>query len=462
MRRFFLLCFLAIGCGEAPPPEPEYPDPPALPPQPVKTAEAEAPPPPEAPPRPPPEPVPEHLGTPASSLAAAPRWATREDKSYAPQPGGAESLFNEAAPAGEEAIGVACQFSVGNFRETAFTPAAALADMTVHASFSGPKGEKRPTLTVWGPEDTNTIYFVLPLASLGKGDEVVAEAIDRNVFSPDFLDRVRAVHKGHFPLAVHGRLATMECRALPRAAIEAHFAKNVPDVEEAIAKVESQKPDLTAAGFALSDLKDGGVADARWAMEYLAGLTGWDDPRVARRVARLDAAEAKIAGAIAAQADALRAKLPAPADSPTENLAGMLQVRSEEVACGPEVLKKYARYAGIGVEEDFRKTQCMVRVHLTNVSAEALKIDAFFGRIDPIGSMTLISKSGGRFPFMPFGEIVKDKPRRLQSDQPLAPGKSITLLAAVGSSPGNAPPDAPMLLRVSHPKTQAYEFARIE
>src|SRR6202008_2892391 len=114
----------------------------------------------------PPEDPPEHLGTPASSLAKNPLAKGQRHPEYAPQIHDMYALYEQGSkpPPGTKAAALVCEFSVGDgYRESSFTAGSAFADITVYASFG--KGKERVNLVIDGPEDQNTIYFSLPLVA---------------------------------------------------------------------------------------------------------------------------------------------------------------------------------------------------------------------------------------------------------------------------------------------------------
>ncbi len=444
-----------LGCGgggealapEAPafPSEAELSQ--ALPP---KAAAPAQPPPVEAPkpPAPPPEePVPEHLGTPASSRAAAPAWwLSHDEPSYAPAPPGEISLFEAAAEphGGDDPAALACAFNIGHFREdTFFTSAQAAADMVIHARFG--KKDPRPEHVTFNGWDNNAAVFVVPLAVLQPGDALSLRIDDANVFSPDTIDRVKAVYQGSYPLKLRGRITKGECRPVGRALIEASARATKAQFDNEIEAFAKGKVYLSSSSMGHSTERVYGAARS------LAGLVGWDDPRVKVRLQRVEDIKAAQTAALGREVEATLKGLSA---GPVLLADGMVALTYEPLRCGDDVVKKYKRYTRSAEDSQaFRKSPCVLVLSVENRTKVAIEIDRFSSAIGPAEDLMLVGPKGDRYALELAAELTAKGLRAFprNGEKKIAPGKTIQVAALLlnhsGSEPPAPPPATPFLLR---------------
>lgn len=415
------------------------------------TTSTEAPPPavaaaPPATTPPPEEPIPEQLGTPASSRAAAPAWwLDRDEPSYAPSPPNAMGLFEAAAApgGGDDPAALACAFNIGHFREdTFFTRSQAAADMVIHARFG--KKEPRPVFVTFNGWDRNAAVFVLPLARLQPGDALSLRIDDANVFSPDTLDHVQSVFQGSYPLKLRGRLTQGECRAVGRAAIEATAKGAKALLDREIEAFSRGKLYLSSPSMVHSS------EGVRSAARSLAGLVGWDDPRLTVRLERIEAITAAQTAALGREVEAVLQGL---APGPTRLADGMVEVAPEPLQCGDDAVRKYRRFARSADDtKAFREASCAVVLGVTNRTRLPLELDRLRGAIGPAEDLMLVSPQGGRYDVELAAEVTPQGLRAFPRDgqKKVAPGRTLRVLALLLDTSDAGPPSPPLLLRALH------------
>jgi serine/threonine-protein kinase len=240
-------------------------------------------------------------GTPESSQKAAPPWPARtitgDIGEYAPQLSDGLQAFMAAVPLADapvERAAIVCRIQSSGKADTLSGD-----DLQVRAVFG-----TTPLVANDGPEDANLAFVSAPLATLKQGDAVHFEVYDRDVFALQEIEKVQAAWKGG-QLAKRAANATIECRQLAGPALQR------------LVSIHSARADASTAKLGGGDL-DGRTYDWSWPtadakaarqdVGDVAGLVGWDDARVRRRVSALDAAVAKIDAKKPAVFDAIYAK----------------------------------------------------------------------------------------------------------------------------------------------------------
>ncbi|MDC3958905.1 hypothetical protein [Polyangium jinanense] len=402
----------------------------------------------EKPPAPPPlEPIPERLGTPASSRAKKPIWSMASE-SYAPQPTDRHALFvASSGPLQGEQVGLICRLGINTKNHGDFDGEA---DLSVDVSIT--QGKEVVRCRAGGPEDTMEMWFSVPLVTLEKGAKVRVTSIDRDLVFDDGIERVAATFNGSYPLTAKGRVSQLECRPLGRELVERHLEQPRNVADKALATMEAVRPDLSERYFGLGMGGDSGAWSARSAIENLAGLVGWDDPRVERRVERLAAQEKRIKDELGAAVEAMRGKLEAPADGPTPMADGGIAVRVTSYACGPDVAKKYRKHVAFKTRDEFKERPCVLGFDVVNHTGAPLEVDEFQGRIGPLKNLKMISSAGAQFDVQLFGEVREGKIRPVGFDhRPVVPnGATIRLLAQPVGKADPAAFASPLLLRGLH------------
>ena len=292
-------------------------------------------------------------GTPAASLKARPAWARIDPtlrgtptRPYAPQHAQPLDVFLRASPlSGDVQRGfVICRAQTFNKADTF-----AGDDVHFRAAFGA-----TPEVAVDGPEDGNLAFVSAPLVTLRKGERVQLEVFDRDVLELTPLSR-QTLTRVDGPLTALDKGAAVECRELAGDALRAAVTGETAKADAAIATLSRKQ--LSGATF------DWGwplleIAHARNATNDAAALAGWDDARVAKRVAAADAAVARLE----AQRPAIFDRLRATAGDRTK--VGDVQASFVSIACGPK-----EGHAG----------SCAVKVRVTNHGARATRLNGFDG-----------------------------------------------------------------------------------
>lgn len=292
-------------------------------------------------------------GTPAASLKARPAWARTDPtlrgsptQKYAPQHAQPLDVFLRGSPlSGDVQRGfVICRAQTFNKADTF-----AGDDVHFRATFGA-----TPEVAVDGPEDGNLAFVSAPLVTLRKGDRVQLQVFDRDVFELTLLSR-QTLTRGDGPLMAMDKGAAVECRELTGDTLRSAITGETAKADAAIAALSRKQ--LSGATF------DWGwplleIAQARNATNDAAALAGWDDARVAKRVAAADAAVARLE----AQRPAIFDRLHSGAGAETK--VGDVQASFVSIACGPK-----EGYAG----------SCAVKVRFTNQGARATRLNGYDG-----------------------------------------------------------------------------------
>jgi len=403
-------------------------------------------------PPPPPDPVPERLGTPASSRAKRPAWSRyRED--YAPQPAGRDKLFNESSgPLQGEQVGLVCRLGISttNHGRSNLGAFDGMADLSAAVSIT--QGKEVVKLDALGPEDTKEMWFTVPLVTPEKGAKLRVTSRDRDFFSNDPIESVQATFDGSYPLTAKGRISQLECRPLGRAVVERHLESARIAADEAHAVMEAARPDLSAPSFDMKRSQDQNEEGLRSKLDEMAGLVGWDDPRVVRRVERLAAQQKRMVSDLGAATEAMGQKLPPSADGSTPMADGALAVRVTSYACGPDVAKKYNRAVSERTRDEFKARPCVLAMDVVNRTGAPIEVDGSTDTIGPLGDLYMLSSTGEQFGVEVFGEVREGKVRRLEYEQrAIVPdGATVSLVAhPVGKAELSAFAP-PLLLRGFH------------
>jgi hypothetical protein len=399
---------------------------------------------------PPVEAVPETLGTPASSLAAAPAFWRKKSSAYAPALESPLTIFDAASAANAPGVAIACRLSAGRYKEDKIMPAFDKADLMVTATFGEGKG--RMTFHALGPEDTNEIDFVLPLLPLAEGKSVAVSLTDRDVFSNDNVARFTITHRSAAPLTIRAASVRGECRSVPRAVIEASFQSARTSADNALAEMALERPDITQPSSDVGRPSDG-LGAMTYELQGLAALVGWDDPRVVRRVGRALALRGSQAAEIARQAALIRAALPSPAGGATPMADGALEVRATKYECGPNVVKAYLKWMESQTErERLTASGCVAHFEVRSRTAYPIELHGSMGSsIGPLKSLGLISKAGFWFRLDLFAEVKNGAVVKLPSNKRrLRLGEAAEVVGLLYKDGSDEKPEPPLLLRGMH------------
>ena len=234
----------------------EEPAPPAVPPPPALPARPAR---------------PSLLGTPATSEAARPAWA--EGTSYAPQSPAALASSPVETSASDGML--RCEIQ-SYMREMRFRKKAAKPDLQGYLSFG------RTRIFAAGSDDNDRLTISAPLARLGPGDSLRIDVQDRQPFSVRSLGTMEAPFEA-LPASLTGEDLAATCVWIEWAQLEAALETPLADAE---ANLRGWHPAPNLESGSLGPAPPGEAAQA--AITDAAALVGWDDPRVASRVAAFD------------------------------------------------------------------------------------------------------------------------------------------------------------------------------
>lgn len=412
-----------------------------------------------------PEPRPEHLGTPATSAKAAPAWFETPDRhlargqiAYAPQSDDVLALL-KAAPEQAAQVGplrdvaLACDLDVGDRNFDGLAPFASestlAADLCMVAGVvSGKEAPRLVSVTV-GSDDSNFGSFLLPLVSLDPGAALSIRLVDIDVTFDDPIETVRVPYKGTLPLKFKGRVAEGECRLVTRDALEAAAGKHLVEADAALAKAAASG---TADPLASDPVGvDEALARPRGALTAAAALLGWDDPRVAARLAR----EAEVARALEASWAAAfdEARKGALGREWAPVAGGALQVRVTAVRCGPGL----KAYAGINAFPPFREADaCAANLAVRNTGDQ--QIETRFANIGPLERMVVLDRRGASHPVEVGGLWIKGRGVDPPFDNLLAPGREVEYVFLPDNEALIRKSRLPLLIRANDSKAKRPVF----
>lgn len=403
--------------------------------KPTVTAPREAP--------PPPEPVPDKLGSPSSSLAKRPAFASTS--SFAPQPPNSSALYDEAkAPLKANAVGFVCLVSVKPYQDNQQD---GFPDLSVNVTIA--RGKEKWSLSARGHEDQVSMTFAVPLMELEAGDRVGVSILDRDVLFDDAVETLQTTFKGEFPFSAKGKRSELECRPLERSILEKHLGTPKERADIAIGAYDAVKPSLLGS-LGTGVIGEHLVPTAQAALDDMAGLVGWDDPRVLRRLERIDAIRKRILSETSQQVRALREKLPLPSQNAVEVADGALEVRPSSLSCNPANAKQYKALISLGEADAFAKQPCVLSLEVHNGSGVPIQVDDFYDKIGPWGELRLISSTGALHALALFATVQNGKTKKIEmGNRPVfGPGETFTVLATTrGAGEIAGALDAPFLLR---------------
>ncbi len=209
-----------------------------------------------------------------------------------------------------------------------------LADLTSRVGFGAHVDvDRAPLLLVKGPEDYNEMRFTAPIVNLRVGDPFVVRVLDRDVFSTNGIELLRGRFDGKVPIVIRGKRAAVDCRLVPRAVIEARATEALVRLDAMIAGFDRDYfPRLDDTSF-FGRLA---VTDATEPFRAVAALVGWDDPRLAARMARMATLERRFDDELGVELKKIHAAQPAPG-SWLVFKQGTRAVRAASFECGDKV-----------------------------------------------------------------------------------------------------------------------------
>jgi hypothetical protein len=442
LPRLLVVPVLCLGACVTTAPAPEVPV--APPPAPAEPATHAAAAPPAAP-----EAAPERLGTPESSLKAAPAWWDTKEHGYAPQPDFTLSTWKhlrDAAPGDVEGAVLVCDVSTAWREPPLIGPKSwALPDLKVWMGVGPSVKAPRLQAISYGEEDHEETLAAASLVTLKVGMPLSVDVYDRDTFSLNLIDKLTATYQGTSPIELKAGQSEATCRVIARDEVEKREqeALGAADVELARTdvglRVDLARPDLGRAVEART---------SQYPLERAAAFAGWDDPRVQRRVQRLDGIQARFQRDLAQGLSARYAQLtPAPADL----AGGSLHVEVRGLDCSAAEVKRLEKVLDNGLDRDaLKQNGCVLALSVRNQGQEALRLQ----RANDLGqarSLQLLRLDGRRQPLAPAARKVAGKWVALASEDTLPPGAEVELaLTALEQTKDREPLAGPLLLQGVH------------
>ncbi|MFO0554450.1 MAG: hypothetical protein U0271_39070 [Polyangiaceae bacterium] len=213
-------------------------------------------------------------------------------------------------------------------------------------------------------------YLVVsfPLAALDRGASISIGVTDKDIIFDDSLGGVTLKYAGVLPLSGASNGVSLECRGLLRQAVEALAAEAMSSADKAVRQASADY-EVDAAEFDWG-FTNTGVLSAKTAVEDLAALLGWADPRVARRLAWLEAVFARVEREIASVAASIAAGAPSEAALPFAGRASTApRVRMTGYECGAGAAEVVSARAHPFARKRLTGSTCLVRVELASGDA---------------------------------------------------------------------------------------------
>lgn len=271
-------------------------------------------------------------------------------------------------------------------------------------------GGRKP-LYVRGGEDTTSMLFSIPNASIQRGERFELFLVDRDVTSDDTIGEVSATYEGDSPLALEHDNFRAVCHLIPREAVEPMAVRALKAADHALvdfpgdAKPNPLEDDLNHP----SDAYNG----ARTSIGAAAALVGWGDSRVKERVKRLDDAEAAWRKEAARSLKA-QVKQASPGAWADVSKGGGLEARLTQLRC-PEVDAK-------GKRRDTLDNQCTAALTLRNAGEKTLRLRHGQDPALPTGVFILLDKG-----YVTHASFTRDEPGDGPPSITLKPGEELEI-----------------------------------
>lgn len=400
---------------------------------------------------------PEHLGSPAKSSAALPAWQPRPLRQllpgqvpYAPASEDAEGLYDQADPKPAKTgplrdAALACTVDLGERRFDDLLPFAnpsmVYGDLCAVAGPVPPGGPVRDVTVHFGADDANTVTFLVPLVSLDPGQAVSVRLLDIDLQFDDAVDTLKATYRGTLPLSLATRGVKGDCRLVTREALEALLPPHLEATDAALAKARN------AFRASLDDRRpmsvDGTLLAPQRSLAGAAALVGWDDPRVAARVALIADLDRELTAQWAEVFEAARKK--ASGRDWATVAGGQLEVRFAGLRCGREL----SAYAGMNLPGLRAKDACALHVGVRNRTDRPLALD--FRLLEPLDDLVLVDGRGASREATFEGQWKNGRASALPAAWALEPGQEGELVVAPDMVDGVLKKSRlPLLLRGSH------------
>lgn len=336
---------------------------------------------------------PERWTTPAESLKAAPPWALEDPRGYNPKaerqnyaPQFPDALFTAAPKAGvvepDEQVLLACVVSYAGSCDGGFKRffGADFPELDVEMVI-GRAGK----LVGHGGEDQRAIEVSIPLVSLAPADRLLFHVFDRD--DGGSRDNLGVVTLTPRSLA-RKQDPAIECRVLGREAVEAKLASEIAEVDKKLDQLADVAPAPYEETLGMEVLQ----SSLRGPLTRLAGLVGWADPRVARRLTWASRIEARMGEARARFVNEEADRLSRSARFTYFSHA--TEVEAAGITCGKDAVKPYAKEIAIAQRHrsDRGPLGCILRIRAANVGEEVLTLDRDY----PFSWKAFVARSDGQ------------------------------------------------------------------
>jgi len=282
---------------------------------------------------------------------------------------------------------------------------------------------KGPSLTAWGPDNSQSMYITAPAVHLRQGQPVEAKLYDREVVGRERLGVVRGKYPGRVPFEIKRGAHTLSCRQVSPAALTHELSEALAGADRALrAAAASATPHRDRHHWGLSGLS----AKTRKELEPAAALLGWGDPRVRRRLRWRAEIVSKAHELPRRWIAELSESLPlSTAGSPATLKGSGLQVELGQQQCGDKVFRRYKRHASVGSRSTLRRSRCVVTLTITHRGEGPLKIDTHMGKLGEYFSLAFVLADGTTVGARTVS--MRRQPSKRWKDQLLQPGQSATL-----------------------------------
>jgi hypothetical protein len=211
--------------------------------------------------------------------------------------------------------------------------------------------------------DTRGIFWVsAPVVRLFPGDSITAAVRDARLpAGQNQTILLRATYDGTLPLRAKEPGAVMECRIMPRGTRAELTRLALHALDDETDRLDTREPGtIFNADY---------YPRATQRVELVASLTGWADPRLALRLARLAQVHKRIVADITDEVQWRQRMSMPPGNVWAEALPSVLSVSAVSLACGSETVRWLKEEALPG-----ESAACLLRVRLRNDSYKELEL----------------------------------------------------------------------------------------
>lgn len=321
---------------------------------------------------------PERWTTPAESLKARPPWSREypysydpkaDRDNYAPQFWGMGALFSAApkasvVPPGEQVL-LVCRVGFAGFCDGGLKGLFGADDPELDVEMTIGRSAR---LMDHGGEDVRVIDISIPLVTLAPSDRLSFRVFDRDGGGDrDYLGAVTLTPKS---LATKAKSdPSIECRVIGHETVEATLASEIAEVDKKLDELADAAPMVQDETLG-AEMHQRGLRNCLF---RLAGLVGWADPRVVRRMEWAARIEARIvetrARFINDEADRLARR------AYFKNFGAAYTVEAAGITCGKEAIKPYASEITQSDRMNRGPIGCILRINATNVGEESLRVE---------------------------------------------------------------------------------------